>query len=71
MGREERRMKPIKARQIKTESGEIILYLEIFGDIHTFQVDKEMTEEELNQFVEHLEERLRKRIEDGVLHGIN
>ena len=64
-------MKPIKARQIKTESGEIILYLDIFGDIHTFQVGREMTEEELNNFVEDLEERLCKRIEEGVLHGIN
>lgn len=64
-------MKPIKARQIKTESGEIILYLEIFGDIHLFKVDEEMTEEELNNFVEYLEGRLRKRIEEGVLHGIN
>ena len=64
-------MKPIKARQIKTKSGEIILYLDIFGDIHTFKVGKEITEEELNNFVEYLEGRLRKRIEEGVLHGIN
>lgn len=61
----------IKARQIKTKSGDIILYLDIFGDIHTFQVGREMTEEELNNFVEDLEERLCSRIEEGVLHGIN
>lgn len=64
------RMYGVKAKQLVNEKGEVTLVLDAFGNMRTFKLSREMSQEELQKLADNLRCRMWNEMENAILYGI-